>query len=322
MNSEFIIVDGRLVTYMGNDEEVIIPTTVNIVGASSFWGNKKLKKVVVPSTVKEIGVCAFSECSSLRDVTLSDGLEKIRLSAFSGCKSLEKIVIPYSVRQIERENFQYCTSLKTVIILAQIKTLEHNMFENCYSLETVVLPDGLESISHDVFLNCHRLKSLTLPDSVTKMSLYAFDLSLTTVTFKGAPPKNMQAFGKSYCGGSRIKVVYAPNASVTQFSLLKEEYLTGFFQLLEQGEAISETIIQKNHEYIKRNALKLCKTENDWQFAYMLKHKLIPFADVDEAIFVLNDGRHPERVAALVEYAQQFTEKEHERLLSKKFGLR
>lgn len=322
MNNKFVIADGRLVKYIGEDEEVVIPSTVKVVGPRAFSSNKKLKKVAVPSTVKEIGVCAFSGCSSLRDVTLSEGLEKIMMGAFWFCKSLEKIVIPSSVRQIECENFQYCTSLKTVIILAQIKTLEHYMFGNCFSLETVVLPDGLESICHNVFYNCNKLKSLTLPASITKMSLRAFDMGLDAVTFKGAPPNNMQAFGKSLCSRSMIKVVYAPNASVTQFSLLKEEYLIGFFQLLEQGEAISDTIIEKNHEYIKRNALKLCKTENNWQFAYMLKHKLIPFADVDEAISLLNDGRHPERVAALVEYAQQFTEKERERLLNKKFGLR
>lgn len=70
IKDEFLICDGQLVKYLGNNNNVVIPDGVEIIGERAFSDNTKLKNVVIPSTVKQIGAYAFNCCSELTELTV------------------------------------------------------------------------------------------------------------------------------------------------------------------------------------------------------------------------------------------------------------
>lgn len=80
-------------------EEVVLPSTLEIIGDKAFMNCENLKTLVLPANVKTIGECAFYS-SGLTHIELNDGLERIKDEAFMLCRDLKSIFIPASVYDI------------------------------------------------------------------------------------------------------------------------------------------------------------------------------------------------------------------------------
>ncbi len=93
-HKDFIIEDGVLEKYIGNDEKVIIPEGVRIIGDRAFSHCEKIRSVIIPEGVISIGMEAFSWCLSLGWIALPQSIEKIGHRAFAICPELEYIEIP------------------------------------------------------------------------------------------------------------------------------------------------------------------------------------------------------------------------------------
>ena len=93
--SDFIVKDGALIKYIGNDERVVIPEWIEAIGANRNiasdvkygvpgvwnWAESVPREILIPSTVVEIAKDAFSDLPS--DVVI------IRADAFTSfCKEL------------------------------------------------------------------------------------------------------------------------------------------------------------------------------------------------------------------------------------------
>lgn len=100
---EFIVVNGQLLKYNGNDEKIIIPEGVCKINYCVFENNEKIKSVVCPSTLKVIGVASFYGCINLENVALNDGLETIDGLAFAECKKLKELILPESIEHFCNE---------------------------------------------------------------------------------------------------------------------------------------------------------------------------------------------------------------------------
>ncbi|MFQ9515833.1 MAG: leucine-rich repeat domain-containing protein [Eubacterium sp.] len=103
VNNMYITDDGVLIRYIGNDQEVIIPSNVKEIAPRAFRNRRyytneksKLEKVVIPESVQTIGEEAFAMCDKLTDVTLPKSLKYIGKDAFYMCKN-ENIKIPAGV---------------------------------------------------------------------------------------------------------------------------------------------------------------------------------------------------------------------------------
>lgn len=81
----------KLLQYKGDDENIIIPDFVDIIGENAFKSNLKIKTVVLGKNVIEIEQYAFSKCNNLNKVKTNTNLEYIGFSAFNNCPKLEKI---------------------------------------------------------------------------------------------------------------------------------------------------------------------------------------------------------------------------------------
>ena len=77
MQDRFIIENGTLVSFKGEEHSVIIPEGVKIIGKEVFRG-----------------------MAWITDVTLPEGLVGIEASAFKGCRQLKSIGFPTSLKSI------------------------------------------------------------------------------------------------------------------------------------------------------------------------------------------------------------------------------
>lgn len=97
---DFVIVNGQLLKYNGNSEQVVIPEGVIDVSHSVFDGNKNLKTVICPSTLKGIWTHSFSGCVNLETIAFNNNLEMICTSAFEGCTNLREVTLPKNLKTL------------------------------------------------------------------------------------------------------------------------------------------------------------------------------------------------------------------------------
>ncbi len=91
-----------------------MPSTVEDIRPSAFWGCKKLKRVEISTNVESIPDYAFANCTSLEKVILPYSLYSIGLKAFSNCVNLGETQAPMSVSEIHRTAFDGCPRLTIV----------------------------------------------------------------------------------------------------------------------------------------------------------------------------------------------------------------
>ena len=208
-NEDFVIEGGMLRSYKGDDDSVVIPRSVSVIGPDVFTG-KKLSTLTVPSSVKVIGSRAFYGCPSLARVTLEEGLKVIGMSAFADCRKLYMINIPSSVTDIQPGIFAGDISLSNLSLsplntsyffndgvlytkdssrLVQylpgrkstsyslpftVKKIDRYAFWGATLLTGVRLSNNVEEIPAHAFSNCIGLTTIYLPESVRNIRAYAF----------------------------------------------------------------------------------------------------------------------------------------------------
>eukprot|EP00980_Cylindrotheca_fusiformis_P009632 scaffold2127_cov85-Cylindrotheca_fusiformis.AAC.12 len=119
-------------------EEVILPSSVQVIGKYAFAWCRKLKFVLyqgiekeevgIPSNVKVIKNGAFFYCTSLARLVLNEGLKRIGQGAFGYCKSLTEVEIPSIVNVIDVYAFYGCTSLARLVLNEGLERIGENSF--------------------------------------------------------------------------------------------------------------------------------------------------------------------------------------------------
>ncbi|MDE5880112.1 MAG: Ig-like domain-containing protein [Muribaculaceae bacterium] len=71
--------------YCGGINNVIFPSSLEVIGYRSFWNCNGFNEIVIPNSVKEIGVESFGACYGLNRVELGSSVETINSRAFSEC---------------------------------------------------------------------------------------------------------------------------------------------------------------------------------------------------------------------------------------------
>ncbi|MBE5730340.1 MAG: leucine-rich repeat domain-containing protein [Clostridiales bacterium] len=104
--------------------EIVIPSTYNglpVVGVANngFKNCTQITSVILPSTVEGIGAYAFSGCSNLTWVEMPEGLIGISEYAFAN-SGIEDVVLPSSLWAIESYAFANCDNLGVVAILRPV----------------------------------------------------------------------------------------------------------------------------------------------------------------------------------------------------------
>ena len=235
-DTDFIIEDGVLKLYQGNDANVVIPSDVTEIGPSAFRNNKSIKTVEFSSNVEKISNNAFMGCTSLKSVALNNKLTTISYSSFNSCSVLKEITIPNSVETIGDYAFYKCTSLSNELVIPSSVTsignyafAEDNKIPSIdikgnsngttignYSFQNVSNATSLNlgnvtSIGAYAFNNCASLSGkLTIPDSISTIKNRAFGncKSITEIKFS----KNLDIINyETFSNCTSLKKITIPN---------------------------------------------------------------------------------------------------------------
>lgn len=97
---KFCVINGSLVTYTGNDPEVVIPNGTLYIENDLFSDHEEITSLVIPDGVTHIGKRAFKNCKGLTSLEIPEGVLIIESEAFSGCRNLKNVTIPGSIIKI------------------------------------------------------------------------------------------------------------------------------------------------------------------------------------------------------------------------------
>ncbi|MBR4675997.1 MAG: leucine-rich repeat protein [Victivallales bacterium] len=133
----------------GEDNDTLeIPGEVDGVPVTSIaegaFEGSNLKEVIISSTITMMGERTFAGCTMLMYVRLSDRLETLADAVFARCLSLTFLLIPDSVTSIggdtrgETEGvFAGCENLATIVIGNGVTSIADNAFDGCDALTTI-----------------------------------------------------------------------------------------------------------------------------------------------------------------------------------------
>lgn len=175
-NFIYSIYDSNIATiikYLGNEENVNIPSTIEIDG--------------INCNIYHIGSYAFQDCQSLKSVVIPDSVSTIGWGAFAGCTSLKNVTLPKNIESIKYETFAECSSLETINLPSSITLIDEESFWGCTSLESINIPSSVEIIGSLAFAGCSSLKMIYIPKSVTEMGGSVFQACSSLVIYCEGP---------------------------------------------------------------------------------------------------------------------------------------
>lgn len=211
-DSDFVIEDGVLEKYQGNEPVVIIPDTVKEIGYGAFNENKTVLKVVMPDSVEKMDKAVFNGCENLMQIRFSHSLKEIPAHTCSNCFALEKVIIPEGVTTIGDGAFNsgdIPMSYSEIRFPKTLKSIGGEAFSNNAGVTKISLPDGLESIGTYAFAKNTSLVKVSFGDGITELSegVFARDTILKNV----ALPYGLKSIGRfAFEEDGRIEELYIP----------------------------------------------------------------------------------------------------------------
>lgn len=185
----FVIVDGNLQRYQGDDPHVVIPDGVTKISKAAFKNKLGIESITVPGTVQNLGIDTFSQIYSLKELILESDSAKftsvngalcsadskkllmvprgretfeipasvieIGKAAFSGCGKMQTVVFPATVTAIGAEIFGYASPLH-IVVCNPSAVIDENAFpmemlEKCFLYGTLdVSPAILKSVKASI----------------------------------------------------------------------------------------------------------------------------------------------------------------------------
>ena len=196
-DSDFVIEDGVLEKYQGNEPVVIIPDTVKEIGYGAFEKDKTVLKVIMPDSVEKMENAVFNECENLMEIRFSHSLKEIPAHTCSGCLALEKVIIPEGVTTIGDGAFNsgdIPMSYSEIKFPKTLKSIEGEAFSNNDSVTEISLPDGLESIGIYAFEKNTSLVKVSFGDGITELSegVFSGDTILKNISL----PYGLKSIGR------------------------------------------------------------------------------------------------------------------------------
>ena len=147
----FLIVGKILVSYSGEEEDIVVPNGVVVIADDAFKG-KKLKSAVLPDGVQHIGHNAFFMMKTLESVSIPDSVEMIGGNAFCWCENLQSINLA-GVKTIGHGAFKHCTSLASPVFSEVLIEIADEAFSECAKITKIRFPSTLKKLGHDTSYN-------------------------------------------------------------------------------------------------------------------------------------------------------------------------
>lgn len=165
--SIFEVMDNTLYRYYGNEDVVVVPDGIEVLGEWAF-DECIASKIILPETLREIGCYCFFDCPNLSEIVLPASLEKIgEVQAFNVLPSLKRFKIAQG-----NKNF---VSVDGVLFSADRQTLlSYPDGKNVGGQYSV--PEGTRALAASAFSGAS-LVSIHLPSTLTTLFSNGNDFS-------------------------------------------------------------------------------------------------------------------------------------------------
>ena len=124
----FIIVEGTLYEYRGNEEVVMVPENVQYVDEGAFTNLPQLRKVIFPAGLNNFADGVFDGCKNMVD---DQGFHIIRNVLFEYWGDAEEVFLPDCVTAICKNAFAYKDNLRHLHISERVIYIGEGAFNNC-----------------------------------------------------------------------------------------------------------------------------------------------------------------------------------------------
>ncbi|AEM21379.1 hypothetical protein Bint_0750 [Brachyspira intermedia PWS/A] len=154
----------------------------------------------------------------LKNINFQDGsIKAFMFSSFDD--KYKNIVISFAfpenkIKTIEKSSFFGLYNTREITLPDSVITIKESAFMYSPSIEIVTLGNGLQEIGERAFMGVDNLKEIIIPDSVKSIGMQAFALSqqLTTLTYLGTNPNNINHKGDVFLGSTKLTTLIVPNA--------------------------------------------------------------------------------------------------------------
>lgn len=107
---DFVIENGELKMYEGDDEYVVIPRGITSIGEEAFEDFEDIISIRIPKGVIAIGQYAFAGCDGLERIVIPNSVISIGENAFKGCYALRRVIAPNRLKLLiqDMDLFEDC----------------------------------------------------------------------------------------------------------------------------------------------------------------------------------------------------------------------
>lgn len=230
----FLIRDGELLRYTGDETDVVIPESVDSIADNAFADARDINTVTLTANVKHVGYDAFNGEKGIRLLLSADNRYFTdtggSIISTDGTNLLQYI-------GGEQDSYQIPDGVKQIGAFAFYEA----------KIDEIIFPKGLVYIGKGAFSGCS-LRAIYLPDSVEYVGMWAFSECIRAVD--GSVPKTAEigedAFFHVPFYTSMLAGHSCPGEDVQRGTVTPSEALIKNAHLQEINDAVLE-FIQKGY---------------------------------------------------------------------------
>lgn len=172
-DTDFVVEDGVLVSYVGSDTSVTIPSSVNTIADSAFLNNTTIKSINLNDKVYSIGNKAFYGCTALTSLIGDSAVVYVGALAFVDTPFLENSTKEFV--SVGSALICYNGTDTAVTLPSSICSVSPYAFLRNCAITSFKAADNLTSIGEGAFYQCSNLKEVDVTKAVSFIGADAFN---------------------------------------------------------------------------------------------------------------------------------------------------